>query len=394
MKFSKYKYYNFFSLGKPALLFLVLLTLISFFKNFNEIILRYLNNPEFFKVFFSDFYLIYVGSEILNNDLNPYKEWIKLQNSPLFNPPLVFYFFKSIVEFNYYTIVKLWFFITLISFFSIPIILFKIFKIHQNFYLNILFFLFCFGGITIPVFLTGNISIILNTFFALGLFFLSKKKDHYFYIILSILSIIKFPYLIFFGLPFLLRNLDYKIFSTLVFYLSMIILFYLIFYFFDKELFISWIVSLKFSSQIGDSGDYGRGLFKILNYFFRSNIIVNYFCYFFISISLFLIILFVSKSSKFLKKNTELLIAFGIIALSICLPRLKSYDLLITIPSILFILQNLKFKHFNGLDPQFFTLILCLMLFAWTSPFAPITLSFAIVIILALDIKFNFIENK
>ena len=76
---------------------LVIITLFVFSKNFyNEILLRYIENPNFFKEFFSDFYLVYAGSEILNNDLNPYKEWIEFHNSPFFNPPIVFYLFKML----------------------------------------------------------------------------------------------------------------------------------------------------------------------------------------------------------------------------------------------------------------------------------------------------------
>lgn len=374
---------------------LVIITLFVFSKNFyNEILLRYIENPNFFKEFFSDFYLVYAGSEILNNDLNPYKEWIEFHNSPFFNPPIVFYLFKFMASFDYNIVVKLWLFISLIAFFSIPIILFKIYKTQEYFYLHILFFLFCFGGISISVFLTGNISILLNALFALGLFFLSKKKDNFFYIILSILSIIKFPYLIFFGLPFLLRNLDYKIFFNLILYLSIILLIYGIFYFINKELFISWIESLKFSNQIGDDGDFGRGLFKILNYFFYSNSLLSFVFYFFISSILFLSILLASKFSKFLKNKDELLIAFGIVSLSICLPRLKSYDLLITIPSIIFILNNLNFKFSYWITSKVFKILLYLMLYAWTSPFAPITLFFVTITILLLDLKFNFIEEK
>ncbi len=189
---------------------LIVATIIVFSRNFyNEILQKYLSNPNFFQVFFSDFYLLYAGSEILNQGNNPYKEWLEIHNSPFFNPPVVFHFFKFITNFEYSTIVKFWFLFVFISYLSIPIILFKIFKINSKFsYI----FLICFGGISLSVFFTGNLSLILSVFFAISLFFLSKEKDHIFYLILSILSLIKFPYLIFFGIPFLVRDLNKEIF--------------------------------------------------------------------------------------------------------------------------------------------------------------------------------------
>ena len=184
---------------------LIVATIAVFSRNFyNEILQKYLSNPNFFQIFFSDFYLIYAGSEILNQGNNPYKEWLDIHNSPFFNPPIVFHFFKFITNFEYLITVKFWFFFLFLSFFSIPIVLFKIFKINLKFFY---IFLICFGGLALSVFFTGNLSIILNGFFAISLFFLSKNKDHFFYLLLSILSLIKFPYLIFFGIPFLVRDL-------------------------------------------------------------------------------------------------------------------------------------------------------------------------------------------
>ena len=246
---------------------LIIATLAVFSKNFyNEILQKYLNNPLFFQVFFSDFYLIYAGSEILSQGANPYKEWLEIHNTPFFNPPIVFHFFKFITNFEYLIVVKFWFFFLFLSFFSIPIVLFKIFKINLKFFY---IFLVCFGGISISVFLTGNLSIILSAFFAISLFFLSKDKYHFFYLILSILSLIKFPYLIFFGIPFLVRGLKKEVFINTFFYLTFISLLYLISFYQNSELFISWINSLEFSKSIGDSGDFGRGLFRLFeNYFF------------------------------------------------------------------------------------------------------------------------------
>jgi len=369
---------------------LIVTTIIVFSRNFyNEILQKYLSNPNFFQVFFSDFYLIYAGSEILNQGNNPYKEWLEIHNSPFFNPPIVFYFFKFITNFEYTTIVKFWFLFVFISYLSIPIILFKIFKINSKFsYI----FLICFGGISLSVFFTGNLSITLSVFFAISLFFLSKEKDHIFYLILSILSLIKFPYLIFFGIPFLVRDLNKEIFIKTFFYLILISSLYLISFYLNNELFIDWINSLEFSKSIGDEGDFGRGLFRILDSYIISANYLKYITYFFISGTFFLILIFLFKNSEILK-NKNLALSFSIIALSILLPRLKSYDVLITIPCLFFIIETLNFKFSKFLN-SLIKFLLFIMLFCWTSPYAPICLYTIIFIILFTDLKFNFIEKK
>ena len=356
---------------------LIIVTLIVFSKNFyNEILLKFLNNPNFFKVFFSDFYLIFAGADILNNGNNPYKEWINIHNSPFFNPPIVFNLFKFIANYEYLIIVKFWFFILILSFIFIPLILFKIFKI--NYKLSFIF-LICFGGISLSVFLTGNLSILLTLLFALSLFFLNKKKDHIFYIILSFLSIIKFPYLIFFGIPFLLKDLNKKLLLNTILYLSIIILIYLISFYLNNELFISWINSIEYSKNIGDQGDFGRGLFRILDSYIFSNNYYKYTFYFAISGFIFIFLVFLSKKSKILndKKNKNLLLAFSIISLSMLLPRLKSYDVLITIPCLFFLIDFIKFKTSEKIN-SFIKFLLFLFLFCITSPYAPISLCFII----------------
>ena len=314
---------------------------------------------------------------------------MEIHNNPFFNPPIVFQLFKFIANFEYSQIVKIWFFFLFLSYFCIPFILFKTFKINLKFFY---IFLVCFGGISISVFLTGNLSIILSAFFAISLFFLSKDKYHFFYLILSILSLIKFPYLIFFGIPFLVRGLKKEVFINTFFYLTFISLLYLISFYQNSELFISWINSLEFSKSIGDSGDFGRGLFRLFENYFFSGSYLNYIIYFLISGILFLFLILLFKNSKILK-DTNLAIAFSIVALSIFLPRLKSYDVLITIPCLFFIIKNLDFKISKFINSSI-KFLLFLMLFCWTSPYAPICLYSIIFIIFSTDLKFNFIEKK
>ena len=101
-------------------------------------------------------------------------------------------------------------------------------------------------------------------------------------------------------------------------------------------------MSLKFSKYIGDDGDFGRGLFRILNdYFFSSNYL-TYVSYFTITGIVFIFLILLYKKTPILKKK-DWAIAFSVITLSMLLPRLKSYDVLITIPSLFFIIENINF---------------------------------------------------
>ena len=107
---------------------------------------------------------------------------------------------------------------------------------------------------------------------------------------------------------------------------------------------------------------------------------------------LFLFLIFLFKNSKILK-DANLAIAFSVVALSILLPRLKSYDVLITIPCLFFIIKTLDFKISKSINSSI-KFLLFLMLFCWTSPYAPICLYSIIFIIFSTDLKFNFIEKK
>ena len=198
--------------------------------------------------------------------------------------------------------------------------------------------------------------------------------------------------MIFFGIPFLVRDLKKKVFVNTFLYLIFICLIYVIFFYLDRELFIHWLNSLKFSEIIGDKGDLGRGLLRILDNHLISENYLKYITYCLISGSLFLFSIFLFKNSEVLK-NKKLAIAFSVIVLSILLPRLKSYDVLITIPCLFFIIQTLSFKISKFLN-LFVKFVLFLMLFCWTSPYAPIVLYIIIFIILSTDLKFSFIEKK
>ena len=215
---------------------LVTITLFVFSKNFyNEILVKYINNPEFFKVFFSDFIALHKGTQFLINDINPYQESLNSENYPLFINPLLLYIFKYLGHFSYITVAKFWLFFSFISFILIPLIAKKIYNLN---YKSILIFFVSFGGINLSVFLTGNISILLGLIFILALYFLSKNNEFFYFLIIALLSLIKFPYLIFFGLPLLLKKINLELFIKIFIYFFLIFTCYLIFFYLDKELFL------------------------------------------------------------------------------------------------------------------------------------------------------------
>ena len=366
---------------------LIVFSLLIFSKNFyHEIFSRYLIDPNFFSVFFNDFSLIYKASLFLIDNKNPYNEWLNQTQTPFFNPPIVFESLKFIANIDYYYVIRVWTALSIAFFCSIPLIFKKIFNTNN---LSIIIFIASFGGISISVYFSGNISIFLNFLFAISLYFLSKNKENYYFFLISFLSIIKFPYLIFFGLPILLKKINLKLCIKIFLFIFLITLFYLFYFYLNNDLFLSWYNSLKLAKTIGDDGDFGRGIYRII-----SNTLVNnnpsvIFYYLIYSLFIFSLSYFIFQKSKILK-NKNIRLALGVIVLVICLPRLKSYDLLILIPSIYFIIESLKFKKYDIL----IKFILLLMLICWTSPYAPLFLTLILISIFLFDLKINFLEGK
>ena len=198
--------------------------------------------------------------------------------------------------------------------------------------------------------------------------------------------------MIFFGLPLLLKKINLELFLKIVIYFLLIFISYLIVFYLDKELFLSWIESLKFFKSIGDNGDFGRGLFRIINNMFPQKYSLNLFIYFAISFVLFFFYYYIFHKSKILK-NKKLAIALGVIALTACLPRLKSYNLLVVIPSIFFLINFLKFK-ISSISNTYIKFALLFLLICWTSPYAPLSLMFILIFLFFIDLKLNFLRWK
>ena len=95
----------------------------------------------------------------------------------------------------------LWVFLEIISLFLVFIIFGKIFKFDQN-WRNIFLFFFSFGSVVFFSFFSGNLSVILYGFLAIGIYFLEKRLFNYYYITILFVSLFKFYYLTFLLLPF------------------------------------------------------------------------------------------------------------------------------------------------------------------------------------------------
>ena len=91
--------------------------------------------------------------------------------------------------------------------------------------------------------MAGNISIILYAILSFGLYQLIRKKNNIFYLSVSLVSLAKFPFMIFFFLPLFLYG--YKEFKRITFFFFLVLLIYYFQYYFDKELFMSFINSTK-----------------------------------------------------------------------------------------------------------------------------------------------------
>ena len=92
-------------------------------------------------------------------------------------------------------------------------------------------------------------------------------------------------------------------------------------------------------------------------------------------------------------KNKKLAIALGVIALTACLPRLKSYNLMVVIPSIFFLINFLKFK-ISSISNTYIKFAFLFLLICWTSPYAPLSLMFILIFLFFIDLKLNFLRWK
>ena len=296
----------------------------------------------------------------------------------------------------------LWVFLEIISLFLVFIIFGKIFKFDQN-WRNIFLFFFSFGSVVFFSFFSGNLSVILYGFLAIGIYFLEKRLFNYYYITILFVSLFKFYYLTFLLLPFYI--LGWKSIKKI---LITFFLFFVIQYFFyikNPELTITFfdVIQGKYQEDLPTRFLTGTGLYSIIekmpwiflginnfeNSFFSLQ--TNLFIWFIISSTIFLSILYCLNNKKIKNSKNHFLfcISFGILVISLIIPRLVVYDLILTVPILFYLLNRIDFKKFkiDEFKSKFFFIFLFLVFFDHHFPF------FAIISLLTLFIYSEFYKN-
>ena len=296
----------------------------------------------------------------------------------------------------------LWVFLEIISLFLVFIIFGKIFKFDQN-WRNIFLFFFSFGSVVFFSFFSGNLSVILYGFLAIGIYFLEKRLFNYYYITILFVSLFKFYYLTFLLLPFYI--LGWKSIKKI---LITFFLFFVIQYFFyikNPELTITFfdVIQGKYQEDLPTRFLTGTGLYSIIekmpwiflginnfeNSFFSLQ--TNLFIWFIISSTIFLSILYCLNNKKIKNSKNHFLfcISFGILVISVIIPRLVVYDLILTVPILFYLLNRIDFKKFkiDEFKSKFFFIFLFLVFFDHHFPF------FAIISLLTLFIYSEFYKK-
>ena len=321
---------------------------------------------------FWDFHVYYCGAEYYLKGLIPYGDPSMGVLKDCLNPnillpvnwsPLALEILKFLALINFSNAKFIW---VILEFFSILIIYYvfgKIFFKKILDYKYFLLFIFSFSGITFVNFWGGNISIILYGILSLGIYALVKKNSYIFFFIIFFISIIKFYLLVFLVVPFLMdfKKYSFRIFLTILAY-------FLTSYIFAK--YNPEITKIYFNEVFVNLNEVirkepGTGIFSIiekmpnviysffndgnLEFSFKTNII-----FWLVFLSFFIIPIFIILNSKKYKNNIALItekrkdvrmklsITMGILIAMLAIPRLVSYDLIICLPVIFYLITRLN----------------------------------------------------
>ena len=377
---------------------------ITIFKSFSHFIKKNILGD---RIDFWDFHVYWCTANKFLNGENPYggkiiKDCLSQFNFDLYfsYPPIIL---KSILFLGYFDI-KIakftWILILLISFFIIIWSINKTFFQKRNFlFLQSIIIIFSFGGVIWSALMAGNISIILYAILSFGLYQLIRKKNNIFYLSVSLVSLAKFPFMIFFFLPLFLYG--YKEFKRITFFFFLVFLIYYFQYYFDKELFMSFINSTKTYKSDNFLLIHGTGIGIHGNIDLLQNLIFSksdielfkpsgYFSFLlhlFISLILFLSAFFLfPRTKKMNYKQIKLLVSFYIIVFLCCFPRISSYDFFLIIPSFLYIFNNSNIRKINNFWKLFSTIIIIASVSVYDSKLPSLILSLTIFTCLYLQI--------
>ena len=299
----------------------ILLIIISFYSVY-FIVHKFLGG----KIPFWDFHIIYCASKnfFLGNfpyGLEMHRECLHPNITLTANfMPSTYEMLKYLGSINILTANFFWVFLEIISFSLIFFVLKETFKYNYE-WRNFFLIIFSFGSIFFFSFFSGNISVILYGFLAIGIYFLKKKLFNYYYLIVLFVSLFKFYYLTFLLLPFYI--LGWKSLRNI---LISIILFFTIQYFFyikNPDLTIAFfdVIQGKYEDILPTRFLTGTGLYSIIEkmpwvLFGGNNISANSFTGSFFSLGINLLFWFIGSSIILLSVflcTLEIVIGFALL---------------------------------------------------------------------------------
>ena len=333
---------------------------ISVFNNLSHFIRKNIFGD---RIDFWDFHVYWCTAIQYLGGVNPYggeniKNCLSQFNFDLYfsYPPIVLKFLSFLGLWNLETSKVIWILIVIASFIIILIYSKKIF-LYKNTFLLFFLLIFAGGGLVWSALLAGNISIILYSLLAIGIYHLTQRRINIYYLLITIISLAKFPFFIFFTMPIFLYG--YKEIKNFIMYLFLTIILYYFQFYLDKTFFISFINSTITYKSEGFLEIHGTGigihglldLYTNLIYekfnleIMKPSGIFAFFIHISLSLTLFLSAFFLFKKKNINTKQERLLISFFIIIFLCCFPRISSYDFYLVIPAFFYLLNNSRIRY-------------------------------------------------
>ena len=387
---------------KNELKFLYFFLILSIFNNFSHFIRKNILGD---RIDFWDFHVYWCSANKFINGINPYggitiKNCLSQFNFDLYfsYPPIVLKFLSFLGYLQLNTAKIIWIIIIGISFFIIIFFLKKTYQIPR---IIIFLFLLIFtaGGLVWSALLAGNISIILYAILSIGIYYLIKKKKEIYYLSVFFISLAKFPFLIFFFMPIFLYG--YKEIKKSFFYLFLTLFIYYLQFYFDKELFMSFLNSTKTYKSEGFLLIHGTGigvhgiidLYQNIIYektnikLFNPSGSFSFFIHILISGIFFLSAFFLFQKKNINLNQTKLLISFFVAIFLCCFPRISSYDFFLLISSFFYIVRNSRMKLISY-NWNFIVCLLTISILAiYDSKYPAFVISFFLLLCFYLQIK-------
>ena len=387
---------------KNELKFLYFFLLLAVFNNVSHFIRKNLLGD---RIDFWDFHVYWCSAKKFINGINPYggetiKNCLSQFNFDLYfsYPPIILNFLSFLGYLQLNTAKIIWIIIIGISFFTIIFFLKKTYQIPRIIIFSFLL-IFTAGGLVWSALLAGNISIILYAILSIGIYYLIKKKKEIYYLSVFFISLAKFPFLIFFFMPIFLYG--YKEIKKSFFYLFLTLFIYYLQFYFDKEIFISFLNSTKTYRSEGFLLIHGTGigihgiidLYQNILYektnikLFNPSGSVTFFIHILVSGIFFLSAFFLFQKKDINLNQTKLLISFFIIIFLCCFPRISSYDFFLIVSSFFYIVRNSRIKLL-GDNWNFIACLLTISILAiYDSKYPAFIISFFLFLCFYLQIK-------